>query len=293
MSFLNPVNEPVLRFSSTDADAPQIDYNARVAGDVKTILKACLVTGYGDKASAGWSIVNEVDHVAEFVSPSVAMSDYRLGIDDRSASSTTWYYQYQDVRVNPIYSNPTKSFRYADKSHVDNGWQLLVTERGMIFVELVQHTVAAKLSTRITYIGQMKSAISGDVENMLFFNIGHDATIENNQIYSRSYIQPVLGTQLDTSLIAITSSTRDNTFDLKTISLTSRIFVDSAQGILATVAGIYSQDVAQESEIYGVRERKIDSFTVLDVTAGYSYSSEVGVYNRGRVFSLNLDYWEY
>lgn len=66
MSFLNPVSEPVKRFKSTDAGAPQINYNARVSGDVKTVLKACLVTGYGAKASAGWSIVNEVDHVAEF-----------------------------------------------------------------------------------------------------------------------------------------------------------------------------------------------------------------------------------
>ena len=145
MSFLNPVSEPVLRFSSTDASAPQINYNARTAGDIKAVLKACLVTGYGAKASAGWSIVNEINHVAEFVSPSAAMSDYRLGVDDSTTIKTTWYYQYQDARTNPNYNEPTKSFSYVDKTHASNGWQMLVTERGIVFIELVQNSVVNKL----------------------------------------------------------------------------------------------------------------------------------------------------
>jgi hypothetical protein len=174
MSFLNPVNEPVLRFKSTDAGAPQINYNARVAGDVKTVLKACLVTGYGDKASAGWSIVNEVNHVAEFVSPAVAMSDYRLGIDDTSASSTTWYYQYQNVRKNPSLNAPIKNFgSYIDKNHASNAWQLLVTQRGLYFVEICKHSGGDVLVARMTYWGMVKSALVSDVgENISWFCVG-------------------------------------------------------------------------------------------------------------------------
>lgn len=172
MSFLNPVNLPVQRFKSTDAGAPQINYAARTAGDVKAVLKACLVTGYGSVASAGWSIANEVDHVCEFVSPDVAMSDYRLGIDDKAATKTDWYYQYQDVRTNPTGNSLAKAFSYHDKTHASNGWQLLVTGRGLLFIELIRSTVASGVSARVTYIGQVKTTGNNTGSNICYISAG-------------------------------------------------------------------------------------------------------------------------
>lgn len=51
MSLLLPTRYPARLYSSSDSDAPQI---TNADGAIKTILKACLVTGYGDRASAGW-----------------------------------------------------------------------------------------------------------------------------------------------------------------------------------------------------------------------------------------------
>lgn len=51
MSFLNPVPVPATYYSSEDAEAPQL--GADLTGGVKTVLKACLVTGYGTKPGAG------------------------------------------------------------------------------------------------------------------------------------------------------------------------------------------------------------------------------------------------
>lgn len=176
MSFLNPVNEPVLRFSSTDADAPQINYNARTAGDVKAVLKACLVTGYGSVASAGWSIVNEVNHVAEFVSPSAAMSDYRLGIDDTSASSTTWYYRYQNVRTNPTKNAVNRSVSFINNTSALNGWDLFVTARGLYFVESFLHTTSNAITSRLLWFGQLKSALIGNNGvNISLFATGYNS----------------------------------------------------------------------------------------------------------------------
>lgn len=56
MSFLTPVKVPVKVYLSTDKDAPRLD---RTPNCVATILKACLVTGYGDKQPAGWSLAFE------------------------------------------------------------------------------------------------------------------------------------------------------------------------------------------------------------------------------------------
>lgn len=52
MSLKQPVQYPVKYYSHLDAGAPQL---ANADGVIKTILKACLVTGYGTKAGAGWT----------------------------------------------------------------------------------------------------------------------------------------------------------------------------------------------------------------------------------------------
>lgn len=56
MSLRNPVKYPVKYYSWQDTQAPQL---TDADGVIKTILKACLVTGYGAKAGAGWTALFE------------------------------------------------------------------------------------------------------------------------------------------------------------------------------------------------------------------------------------------
>ncbi|SLJ84500.1 hypothetical protein [Psychrobacter sp. DAB_AL43B] len=301
MSFLNPVNEPVLRFKSTDASAPQINYNARVAGDVKAVLKACLVTGYGAKASAGWSIVNEVNHVAEFVSPSAAMSDYRLGIDDTSASSTTWYYQYQDARVNPSYNAPVKAFVAVDKTSGENGWQLLVTERGILFIELTQHTAVSKLSARITYLGAVKSALTSNTgKNIMFFNIGQNATtpIPYSFYSANTYTHVQLSDNSNTYLSAAGSTAleaAEYALDIGVVDLVSPIYLVSAlkNMVIAELPPMLSKTVNKTADLYGISEQALGARNVLSVCAGSSTSNFIQATSRARTFLIKTDYWEY
>lgn len=65
MSFLNPTPVPVTLYQSTDPDAPQLGSN-NWQGAIKTILKACLVSGYGGKQGAGWAMTDETEHKATF-----------------------------------------------------------------------------------------------------------------------------------------------------------------------------------------------------------------------------------
>ena len=59
MSLKNPVKYPVKYYSWRDANAPQL---TDADGVIKTILKACLVTGYGSKQGAGWTAPFEDDY---------------------------------------------------------------------------------------------------------------------------------------------------------------------------------------------------------------------------------------
>lgn len=56
MSLLTPVKVPVKIYRWDDAGAPVLDKKANC---IATILKACLVTGYGSKSGAGWTLAFE------------------------------------------------------------------------------------------------------------------------------------------------------------------------------------------------------------------------------------------
>ena len=68
---------PAKVYRSTDKDAPKLD---AVAGSLKTLLKACLVTGYGAddsrKEPAGWAMPFENDVSAVFRSQSPESTKY-------------------------------------------------------------------------------------------------------------------------------------------------------------------------------------------------------------------------
>lgn len=299
MSFLNPVNEPVLRFKSTDTGAPQINYNARVAGDVKTVLKGCLVTGYGAKASAGWSIVNEVDHVAEFVSPSAAMSDYRLGIDDTSTSSTTWYYQYQDARVNPTNNAPQKNISNINKASPDNAWQIIVTSRGLYFVEVFYSVELSALVSRTTFFGQLKASILTTNKNIGFWVTGH----QSPSTYARNVFNTgtlnkhfSIGDYTDigfdgANINAFSRSAADSGWGVSLIELIGEPYLSYKGRIIAQHTGLMLKDSNSAGGIAGVFDTTLGSRPVLQVCLGWSNSSNSLA--ECRVVLIYLDYWEY
>lgn len=303
MSFLNPVNEPVLRFSSTDAGAPQINYNARTAGDVKAVLKACLVTGYGAKASAGWTAVNETATVIEFVSPSVAMSDYRLGIDDTSTASTTWYYQHQDARVNPVGNVRRRAIPYITPTHANNGWELLVTERGIYFIHVLQSSFASAKVAQVIFWGQIKSAlVSNNDRNIGFFAAGHDTGAYPMDFFSAAALgvnnrHYDLGgtTALEFGAInlpAITAKIKIYSTNIAIQSLSPVFLVNQSQ-VVGQQSGFLLRDISLESDALGVYEGVLDARPALYVCLGSAWSGLAGMMQTVRHIILYLDYWEY
>lgn len=300
MSFLNPVSESVKRFSSTDASAPQISYNARVAGDVKTIIKACLVTGYGAKSSAGWSIVNEVNHVAEFVSPSAAMSDYRLGIDDTSASSTTWYYQYQDVRINPVSNALSKNFgSYIDKNHASNGWQLLVTQRGLYFVEICKHSGGDALVARMTYWGMIKSALVNNVgDNIAWFAAGWGApNIDPKRVFfdfdraAHTRLSGIGSLKPASPVVDLLRNGQSRVYGEQSIDIAAELYLIASNKLAGSQQGLLLKEVAVLPDLYGVRDEMVNNRPALYMCL----SREVvfsDIKNWSTAALIYLDYWE-
>lgn len=302
MSFLNPVSEPVLRFKSTDAGAPQINYNSRTAGDVKAVLKSCLVTGYGAIASAGWTAENEVSNVIEFVSPSAAMSDYRLGLDDTSASSTTWYYQHIGVRVNPILNSLTKNHSNIKLTSANNGWQLLVTKQGVIFIEILDDNIAKGLVTRVTYCGRIKSALKNDgTKNMAFWSVGHSAGDPTN---FWAYNVNASGTKYDyrvgaydNAKILVINAQRTTTYinddTTAAVEVVSPWYLYNAANFLGVQPAVLLTVLNIDSERFNVTDTVFDGNPVLSVPVSFA-TSTLEKYNQyTRTLLISLDNWEY
>lgn len=299
MSFLNPVNEPVLRFKSTDAGAPQIDYNTRIPGDIKAVLKACLVTGYGAKASAGWSVVNEVAHVAEFVSAAPSVSDYRFGIDDTAAGSTTWYYQYQNTRVNPAQNTVNAPNERVVKTSAKNGWQLIVTTRGFCFIEILESSAVYLPVVRVTWFGQIKSAlITSDDKNIAFWSTGlgapymYPAQFFDNSSGSAYYdlggvasVKKFAATNLSClSYVAATPSS--------VLELINPLYITASQEIIGEYPGLLIKSVNGSDDFYNVKDVTFNGRPVLYAcAAGATTESVMRRYAAAMMFYL--DYWEY
>lgn len=136
MSFATPITYPVTHYQSTAKSAPQ--YRGEV-GDVLTIIKACLVTGYGDQPSAGWTALYEDHGKITLKRPATIGSHYVLQIHDNSTACTI---RVQDnpsniddtQSINPQTALGTRiygSLKYSPK------WHLIACERAfLLYVEV-------------------------------------------------------------------------------------------------------------------------------------------------------------
>lgn len=300
MSFLNPISEPVLMYSSTDADAPQINYAARAAGDVKTVLKACLVTGYGTKQGAGWSIQNETDFAAEFKSPEIALSEYTLGINDTSASSNIWYNKYQTTTRNLTTSALTKNPANIDKTKA-SGWHCIVTRQGVYHIEFVYQTIAKNYMARVIYWGRLKSALTDDMgKNIAFWISGADSQSSYpKEVFaatSSNYRYTLLGaaTTLNASfanydgLYAAPSATK-----FGTVEISSPVYFYSDGALAAKQPGLLLKLANTMTNFYGVYQTTYNDRPVLYVCAGYNNAIVNNVPMYSLPMMIYLDNWGY
>lgn len=166
MSITQPIPCKVKTYSSKDKNAPQLTGH----GDFLTILKACLITGYGDKEGAGWRALysDEENKIITFERPT-ASTPYVLKIDESSTQNGTKYF----VQIEPesvksedgVYStsNYTNYYRYNYDYNVKE-WRLFATERAFLFhADLTDNRKCFSL-----YFGDLQSEIK---RNVALFNL--------------------------------------------------------------------------------------------------------------------------
>lgn len=133
MSFLNPEKLPVSVYRWDDENAPKLD---RAANCVSTIFKACLVTGYGTKSGAGWSMPFEdtVAGVKVLRPPVSAEQDFylRLSADNGSELTAQVYTVMSNINTGDLKLQCNTAFKYAT-AEITGKWLLIATNRGFWF----------------------------------------------------------------------------------------------------------------------------------------------------------------
>ncbi len=315
MSFLNPIELPVKIYKSTDTRAPQLDVNKRTNDEYLTIFKACLVTGFGEKQGAGWTMEDKpgnggvtnqrAANTAIFKPPHVLMDDYRYEMTETQAGLYfVMSYQGQVVPDNSGWQigrnfNKTPSLFNSKKQL---SWVMLVTDLGYYFIEIVDRSDTDYRFARVSYFGQIKSGlVSDEGKNAMFWSFGanpYSVTItQNSNRYTHSpYSNQALEVQ---TLIGNLTHINNKNRVLSAVEITSPLFYIQNMAFLGQQPGLLVQSSNDEilgGRLSGVYETIHDGRPVLYVClAGVVFErNKHGQGDTGAMsILLYLDTWEY
>lgn len=120
--------QPII-YSSLDAGAPQLSLTA---GALNTVLKGCLVTGYGDKPAAGWEVAHEdmATHklAIRSISPKSIKSVLLLNDSATGAATVTAYNDWDTVLNKGVDEYASGFYRKAWDGSYSATWTILATD---------------------------------------------------------------------------------------------------------------------------------------------------------------------
>lgn len=133
MSLLTPENVSVKYYKSTDVGAPALN---KTPNCMATIFKACLVTGYGTKEGAGWTMPFEDTGAGVKVFRPTINPDadffLRLSADTGTQVVSQVYLNMVDANTGDLKLQCDTPFKYA-KGVISGRWLLIASPRGVWF----------------------------------------------------------------------------------------------------------------------------------------------------------------
>lgn len=182
MSLLTPERVPVKVYRWDDVGAPQLD---KTPNCMATIFKACLVTGYGTKEGAGWTLPFEdtaagVKVLRPAVSPHPDF-DLRLSADTGTEMAAQVYLNMTDANTGDLKLQCATAFKYA-KSKSSGRWLLIASPYGFWFFNEQQYgSFQAEYCGSYFYVGVVAS-LRADVGDAIYLQ--HTGGSNNNGEYT-------------------------------------------------------------------------------------------------------------
>lgn len=291
-----PSKTPVKVYRASDAGAPELKLET---GSLKTLLKTCLVNGYGEgvnrKEPLGWQMFEETADSVTFYSDNTQGIGLKVENSEKTyikaymvgGSRFEQYLSYENKRLN----NFSFNHDYAIKN-----WVLVGCERG--FMLILPHQM--KNNSQILFFGKINGLFEDD-GNIAYINTSHyDNTYWDTGSIDSEYYPPLI----------IRSQWRDGgTLPLSAVhcqlfspfSHTAVAFPDSLyQNTTASAIVIAEKNGAVRGTLpalfwcYHDLQGKINDLDPIDMGDGQKYIklNISDSYEKRHCFVLNIEEWE-
>lgn len=182
MSLKNPVKYPVKHYSHLDAGAPQ---TADADGAIKTILKACLVTGYGTKEGAGWTALFDDAFRIVLRRPLRTGNPPDIKIENgiiNGVASHRLVSQDNPTGLDDANNLTSVKALFRDR-FVGSEWHLVVSDFGFLFTYQMGSYYSTEARNSFLYCGSAQKMRDADVDLFIantFNSLKDDGTINNS-----------------------------------------------------------------------------------------------------------------
>lgn len=171
--FFTPVKVPVKVYLSTDKDAPRLD---RTPNCVATILKACLVTGYGDKAGAGWGLQEDNQQGVKVLMPSAGPYlpfCLHLSNDTGREMTVQVYGQMSDIDTGDVWLKSATPFKYGVHNETGGQWAIIASNQSVLMLCQTGNKIDAHQSGAWLLAGNTAQNTQGEQGIVLWHTGGH------------------------------------------------------------------------------------------------------------------------
>lgn len=170
--FSNLERRPVTLFSSEDEGAPQL---SPTAGSLKTILKACLVEGYGSKQPLGWEMLQETATDAIFKSKDPTACGAGIHVENTMRRMARIKGVYAD-NLEGRFWNYSGNCPYLGSGKTSGRWRIVGHSK--CFALFVENTGTSSPYCCMYCFGDFPSLAPADTGNFMFYlgsqSVGND-----------------------------------------------------------------------------------------------------------------------
>ena len=176
--------KPVTVYRSTDTGAPQL---TGTAGSLKTVLKACLVEGYGSQPALGWEMKYEDNTTGVFKSKDPKSPNAALQVKNSEKFVADLAMMIEPSGLDAarkIATQQGRRFQYQRSGLTSNKWILVGHGRAFVLV------LAGYVKSRMLWFGDFPSLAVGDTGNcaLLYSSDGLANAISSGQSYQAPYL---------------------------------------------------------------------------------------------------------
>lgn len=285
MSLKQPVQYPVKYYSHLDVGAPQL---ANIDGNIKTILKACLVTGIGDKEGAGWTSLFEDDFRIVLRRPLRTGNPPDIKIENgviNGAASHRIVSQDNPTGLNDATELAAVNLLARDSKHGVQ-WHLIAGDSGFMLCYQMGDNLYNEPRNSILFCGSTQKIQAADAD---FFITSQDEMVKSNGYSDPGYyLQSFMSAQM--LLKNMRTNITDTKKNILSIDVVERYFNDDyfAQPIivghkyiLPFFCSITARFDADETQIVEMDSRPMLRYV--------NKSRDVA---GTRSYYIPLDYWE-